>query len=172
MNSSSLSSSMASSLTSFSSVFGHPHCGLRLNKLHSRCRLGLRVLPPPKPQASVSRCFCHRTSRPLRQTFPLAPSSRSFSQSHISAHEGPSLRHFIAQAALTASSEARPELVIPNTRIITEHFIYIFEFIELFGIIRTINSSSLQLEFDCMVMNFVLRSIYSVAALLSCQFFK
>ncbi|KAG7968047.1 hypothetical protein I3843_08G131200 [Carya illinoinensis] len=122
-NTSSLSSSMASSLTSFSSVFGHPHCGLRLNKLHSRCRLGLRVLPPPKPQASISRCFCHRTSRPLRQTFPLAPSSRSFSQSHISAHEGPSLRHFIAQAALTASSEARPDQ-LPASEVTSRGRIY------------------------------------------------
>ncbi|XP_075653010.1 CDK5RAP1-like protein [Castanea sativa] len=71
---------------------------------HSRCGFSLRLLSGKKPQASFSRCFHHRTRRPLRKTIPLTL-SRSFSQAQLS--EGPSLRHFIAQASLTAS-EAQP----------------------------------------------------------------
>ncbi|XP_062145052.1 CDK5RAP1-like protein [Alnus glutinosa] len=110
---------MASSL---SSVLGHPHCSLRLKRLHSRCRVGLILLSPPKPQASISRCFPRRATRPLRRAVPLALSSRSFSQSHLSVPEGPSLRHFVAQAALTAS-QAQPHQ-LPASEVTSRGRIY------------------------------------------------
>ena len=90
--------SLSSMASSFSSVLSH-----------SRCGFSLRLLSGKKPQASFSRCFHHRTRRPLRKTIPLTLTlSRSFSQAQLS--EGPSLRHFIAQASLTAS-EAQPKWV-------------------------------------------------------------
>ena len=90
--------SLSSMASSFSSVLSH-----------SRCGFSLRLLSGKKPQASFSRCFHHRTRRPLRKTIPLTLTlSRSFSQAQLS--EGPSLRHFIAQASLTAS-EAQPKSV-------------------------------------------------------------
>ncbi|GMY33709.1 CDK5RAP1-like protein [Fagus crenata] len=88
--------------SSFSSVLSHSRCGFSLRFLST------------KPQASFSRFFRHRTRRSFRKTFPLTLTlSRSFSQDHLSSvPEGPSLRHFIAQASLTAS-EAQPKSVIP-----------------------------------------------------------
>uniref|UniRef100_A0A7N2R6M1 CDK5RAP1-like protein n=2 Tax=Quercus lobata TaxID=97700 RepID=A0A7N2R6M1_QUELO len=90
---------------------------------HSRCGLSLRLLSGKKPQASFSRCFHHRTRRTLRKTIPLTLTltlSRSFSQAQLS--EGPSLRHFIAQASLTAS-EAQPNQ-LPASEITSRGRIY------------------------------------------------
>ncbi|KAG6702828.1 hypothetical protein I3842_07G055900 [Carya illinoinensis] len=114
---------MASTLSSLSSVLGQPHCGLRLKKLHSRCRLSLGFLSPLKPQASVGSCFHHRVPLPLKTTFPFGPSSRSFSQKSICLPEGPFLQHFIAQAALTASSEAQPDQ-LPASKVTLSGRIY------------------------------------------------
>ncbi|KAM3708901.1 hypothetical protein ACB098_02G132800 [Castanea mollissima] len=86
---------------------------------HSRCGFSLRLLSGKKPQASFSRCFHHRTRRPLRKTIPLTL-SRSFSQAQLS--EGPSLRHFIAQASLTAS-EAQPNQ-LPASEVTSRGRIY------------------------------------------------
>lgn len=102
-------SSMTSTLTSLSSVLGQTHCGLRLKKLHSKCRLSFSFLCPPNLQASVVSCYHRRSVLPLKMTFPFDPCSRSFSQTSICFPEGTILRHFIAQAALTASSEAQLE---------------------------------------------------------------
>ncbi|KAK9991029.1 hypothetical protein SO802_026014 [Lithocarpus litseifolius] len=102
--------SLSSMASSFSSVLSH-----------SRCGFSLRLLSGKKPQASFSRCFHHRTRRPLRKTFPLTLTlSRSFSQAQLS--EGPSLRHFIAQASLTAS-EAQPNQ-LPASEITSRGRIY------------------------------------------------
>ncbi|XP_030939360.1 CDK5RAP1-like protein [Quercus lobata] len=90
---------------------------------HSRCGFSLRLLSGKKPQASFSRCFHHRTRRTLRKTIPLTLTltlSRSFSQAQLS--EGPSLRHFIAQASLTAS-EAQPNQ-LPASEITSRGRIY------------------------------------------------
>ncbi|KAL4644311.1 hypothetical protein ACB092_02G156100 [Castanea dentata] len=88
---------------------------------HSRCGFSLRLLSGKKPQASFSRCFHHRTRRPLRKTIPLTLTlSRSFSQAQLS--EGPSLRHFIAQASLTAS-EAQPNQ-LPASEVTSRGRIY------------------------------------------------
>ncbi|KAF3969389.1 hypothetical protein CMV_006817 [Castanea mollissima] len=86
---------------------------------HSRCGFSLRLLSGKKPQASFSRCFHHRSRRPLRKTIPLTL-SRSFSQAQLS--EGPSLRHFIAQASLTAS-EAQPNQ-LPASEVTSRGRIY------------------------------------------------
>ena len=94
----SLSLSLSSMASSFSSALNHSWCGI-----------SLRLLFGKKPQASFSRCFHHCARWPLQETFPLTLTlSRSFSQAQLS--EGPSLRHFIAQASLTAS-KAQPKWV-------------------------------------------------------------
>ncbi|XP_018822034.1 CDK5RAP1-like protein [Juglans regia] len=114
---------MASTLTSLSSVLGQPHCGLRLKKLHSRCRLSLGFLSPLKTQASFGSCFYHRAPLPLKTTFTFGSSSRSFFQKNICLPEGPFLQHFIAQAALIASSEAQPDQ-LPASKVTLSGRIY------------------------------------------------
>ncbi|GMY12145.1 CDK5RAP1-like protein [Fagus crenata] len=98
--------------SSFSSVLSHSRCGFSLRFLST------------KPQASFSRFFHHRTRRSFRKTFPLTLTlSRSFSQDHLSSvPEGPSLRHFIAQASLTAS-EAQPNQ-LPASEVTSRGRIY------------------------------------------------
>uniref|UniRef100_A0A2N9GQY8 CDK5RAP1-like protein n=1 Tax=Fagus sylvatica TaxID=28930 RepID=A0A2N9GQY8_FAGSY len=98
--------------SSFSSVLSHSRCGFSLRFLST------------KPQASFSRFFRHRTRRSFPKTFPLTLTlSRSFSQDHLSSvPEGPSLRHFIAQASLTAS-EAQPNQ-LPASEVTSRGRIY------------------------------------------------
>lgn len=106
-----LFSSMASTLSSLSSIVNQPHCGLRL-KLHS---LGFRFLSP-KAEAFISRCYHHRTSRTLQSCFALNL-SRSFSQSHFplaDKTDTSGLHQFIAKASFTAS-ETLPQWVLADT---------------------------------------------------------
>ncbi|XP_024030196.1 CDK5RAP1-like protein isoform X1 [Morus notabilis] len=102
---------MTASLSSLSSILNQPHCSLLL-KLHGRCRFSLSFrLLSPKFESPLSRCFHHRSPRPLQRRSSSLEFSRSFSASQPplpSNSETPSLQHFIAQAAL-ASSEAQQD---------------------------------------------------------------
>ncbi|XP_024030197.1 CDK5RAP1-like protein isoform X2 [Morus notabilis] len=104
---------MTASLSSLSSILNQPHCSLLL-KLHGRCRFSLSFrLLSPKFESPLSRCFHHRSPRPLQRRSSSLEFSRSFSASQPplpSNSETPSLQHFIAQAAL-ASSEAQQDHV-------------------------------------------------------------
>ncbi|GFY80330.1 methylthiotransferase [Actinidia rufa] len=113
---------MAASLSSLSSIISQPHRALGI-KFPKRCSFGLRFLPH-KPQ-TISYCRNHRTSRPLKSTFSLN-FSRSLSLSHSSMSETPSLRHFIAQAAVTSSeTQSDPTPIsetLPRSRIYHETY--------------------------------------------------
>ncbi|CAL9027165.1 unnamed protein product [Prunus brigantina] len=106
---------MASSLSSLSSILNQPHCALR-QKLQRPCCFTLRFLNW-RPEKSSFRCYHHHQLTPRPQRRSLGPNfSRSFSQSNPNLSslpnqsESPSLRYFVAQAALTAS-EAQPQNV-------------------------------------------------------------
>ncbi|KAM1174464.1 CDK5RAP1-like protein [Malus sylvestris] len=106
---------MATSLSSsLSSILNNPHCALRLKFQRPSCfTLGFLNWGPEK---SRSRCYHRRQQlqpRPQRRSLGRS-SSRSFSNfspntSSLSGQSGgPSLRHFVAQAAL-AGAEAQPQ---------------------------------------------------------------
>ncbi|XP_059623555.1 CDK5RAP1-like protein [Cornus florida] len=87
---------------SLSSIFNQPHCAIRI-RIPRRCAFNLRPLSS-NPQLISYICH-HRVSRPLNRIFSLN-FSRKFSQSQLplsNKTEIPSLHHFIAQAAVTAS---------------------------------------------------------------------
>ncbi|KAI4327679.1 hypothetical protein L6164_020108 [Bauhinia variegata] len=104
---------MASTLSSLSSIIHQPHSALRL-RLHNRCCFSFRILYQ-KPEVPFSRSYGNGASSSLpgvRRDFTLKL-TRNFSQSNVplpNKSEGPSLRHFIAQATLTAS-DAQPGIV-------------------------------------------------------------
>ncbi|KAK2990443.1 hypothetical protein RJ640_011191 [Escallonia rubra] len=104
---------MATSLSSLSSIFNHPHSTL----FHRRCSFNLRFLYS-EPLFSATHHFNSRTSRPRGTSnsgskhFSIG-FSRSFSQhSHAplsTKTELPSLHHFMARAA--AASEFRADML-------------------------------------------------------------
>ncbi|KAL6993501.1 hypothetical protein U1Q18_011616 [Sarracenia purpurea var. burkii] len=116
---------MASSLSSLSSIINQPHHALGI-KLPRKCTFNLSLLSH-KPHSSSYRSH-HRPSRPLKTTSSLN-FSRRFSQSrlpHSENNQTPTLRHFIAQAAV-ASSETQSDLTpvsetLPRGRIYHETY--------------------------------------------------
>ncbi|TQD92740.1 hypothetical protein C1H46_021665 [Malus baccata] len=107
---------MASSLSSsLSSILNQPHCALRL-KLQRPCRFTLRFLNWG-PEKSSFQCYHHRQQLPPQPQRRSLGRSISGSFSNFSTNAslsgqsgGPSLRHFVAQAAL-AGAEAQPQKV-------------------------------------------------------------
>ncbi|KAK3026545.1 hypothetical protein RJ639_041842 [Escallonia herrerae] len=106
---------MATSLSSLSSIFNHPHSTL----LHRRCSFNLRLLYS-EPLFSASHHFNSRTSRPRGTSNSSSKHfsigfSRSFSQhSHAplsTKTDKPSLHHFMARAA-AAASEFRADMLL------------------------------------------------------------
>ncbi|KAK1587534.1 hypothetical protein Q3G72_013927 [Acer saccharum] len=104
---------MASSISSLSSILNQPQCALLRIRIQKRCRFDLRFLsssghqslPPPLN----SRCCRRLTARQLKRSFAPLNLSRSFSQS-VNLPEGPSLHHFIAQAASLTASQPHLDL--------------------------------------------------------------
>ncbi|KAH7566342.1 hypothetical protein JRO89_XS08G0140600 [Xanthoceras sorbifolium] len=106
---------MASSLSSLSSILNQPQCALLRIRIQKRCRFDLRFLSSSSSSSDhqcpplTSRCCRRLTARQLKRSLAPLNLSRSFSQS-VNLPEGPTLHHFIAQAASLTASQPHLDL--------------------------------------------------------------
>ncbi|KAL6224542.1 hypothetical protein ACLB2K_003397 [Fragaria x ananassa] len=101
---------MATSISSLSSILNQPRHAVLLQK---PCRFALRLLSWKPAEASGIRCYHRQRTSTRLQRRSLGSRSFSSSSSSLPSHsDGPSLRHFVAQAAVVTASEPQAQNVV------------------------------------------------------------